>query len=583
MPVAPATLPHPQRRRLALGIHLKLIGLIAVLISAIVVFLTLYLPYQQIERIRVALSTRAAGYGVLLSRQVRSAVAFADRETAREVLSSLESDVDLASLVLYGDEGQTLYQHGAASPWVDRAREGVVSARLFATSERISVVAPVESLEGPAGTLVIELSTARMHAGMRRVITTAIVAGLAALVFGIAAAWFIARSLARRLGAIAQVAASVAAGDTAVAPVDDPSSDEIGALAGAFNRMVEQLQSDKHQLRGAITELTEAEDALARVNSELEDRVEARTVELTAANRMLVVEMEQRSRMELELRQAQKLESVGRLASGIAHEINTPIQFVSDSCHFLRDATGDVRRVIDEYRAALLEVGGGIGAPDRLARADKIDADADLPYLLENMPLAVNRSIEGLARVAAIVRAMKEFAYPERKERAPADLNQGIQTTLMVASNEYKYVADVTTELGDLPRVLCHVGEFNQVILNIVVNAAHSMQEQVDLTAVKGEIAIRTWTDGPDAMISIRDSGKGIPRDILDKIFDPFFTTKEVGKGTGQGLAIARSVVVDKHGGRLTVESEIGRGSMFTIALPIEGVASAAAPLALSA
>ncbi len=165
---------------------------------------------------------------------------------------------------------------------------------------------------------------------------------------------------------------------------------------------------------------------------------------------------------------------------------------------------------------------------------------------------------------------MKEFAYPERKEKGQADINRAILTTLMVSANEYKYVADVTTDLGELPSVMCHVGEFNQVVLNIVVNAAHAIADVCGKTGARGQIKIRTWTAGDQVFISITDTGKGMPPDVMDKIFDPFFTTKEVGKGTGQGLTIARSVIVDKHGGKLSVNSEVGRGTTFTISIPIE-------------
>jgi two-component system, NtrC family, sensor kinase len=377
-------------------------------------------------------------------------------------------------------------------------------------------------------------------------------AGLVALLLGMAAAWLISRSLTRRLRAMARVATSVASGDARVAAVDDRSSDEIGVLAGAFNHMIGQLQGEEERLRTAVRE---------------------RTAELTAANERLVVEMEERSRVEMELRQAQKLESVGRLASGVAHEINTPVQFVSDSCHFLRDATGDMQRLIEEYRDVLVQLReGAIDPESALARAQAAEEDADLAYLLENIPRAVTRSIDGLDRVAGIVRAMKEFAYPDRKERALADINRAIETTLMVSTNEYKYVADIKTELGEMPQVMCHVGEVNQAVLNIVVNAAHAIQDVVGGGGPKGEIAIKTWAAGQDAFISIRDTGKGIPPEIIDKIFDPFFTTKQVGKGTGQGLAIARSVIVDKHGGKLSVASEPGRGTTFTISLPVAGV-----------
>ena len=537
-----------MRRGLQLSIHQKLIGLIAVMVMAIVGFLCIYFPLQQFGNIRSALTSRTSSYSALLSNQVRSAVAFADRQAAREVLSALDSDADVAAVSLFDGRGRLLYQAGHPSVWKEVAPGGVSAPRVVHLTDRIAVVSPVTSLEGPTGTLVIEVSTSRTREGIKRVISTAAAGGAAALIFGIAVAFLIARSLARRLRAIASVATAVASG--ASQTVDDSSSDEIGSLAAAFNRMVEQLN---------------------RVNRELEDRVKQRTAELTSTNQKLVVEMEERGRMELELRQAQKLESVGRLASGVAHEINTPIQFVSDSCHFLRDATRDVETVIEGYRRIVAELHAGtITAEQARQRAAELEEESDVGYVLENLPLAVTRSIEGLDRVAVIVRAMKEFAYPERKEMAHADINRAIQTTLMVSANEYKYVADVITDLGDLPTVMCHVGELNQVVLNIVVNAAHAIQDVCDKTGARGKITIRTWMSGREVFISIADSGKGMPPDVMERIFDPFFTTKEVGKGTGQGLTIARSVIVDKHGGKLSVDSEVGRGTTFTISLPVE-------------
>jgi signal transduction histidine kinase len=164
---------------------------------------------------------------------------------------------------------------------------------------------------------------------------------------------------------------------------------------------------------------------------------------------------------------------------------------------------------------------------------------------------------------------MKEVAHPDRKEKVPANLNQALQTTLAIAKNEYKYVAEVTTEFGDLPAVLCHVGDLNQVFLNLIVNAAHAIGDVVGQSGGKGAIRIKTSQEGSLARIDIADSGAGIPQAVRQRIFEPFFTTKEVGKGTGQGLAIAHSIVVTKHGGSLTFDSEVGKGTTFTIRLPI--------------
>jgi signal transduction histidine kinase len=278
--------------------------------------------------------------------------------------------------------------------------------------------------------------------------------------------------------------------------------------------------------------------------------------------------------MEMDLRQAQKLESVGRLAAGVAHEINTPVQFVSDSLHFVCEAMKDLSTVLDKYQ--VLQRAVEAGEPCAEASADVSDtvASVDLDYLRENVPPALERALDGLNRVTTIVRSLKEFAHPDQKEMMAVDLNQSITTTLAIARNEYKYLATVDTELGSLPPVTCHGGDVNQVILNLIVNAAHAIGDVVQGTDTLGHIRVRSWVERDRAVISINDTGGGIPLEIRSRIYDPFFTTKAVGKGTGQGLAIARSVV-EKHGGELTFESEMGVGTTFYIKLPIDGAARA--------
>ncbi|HUO13539.1 MAG TPA: PAS domain S-box protein [Verrucomicrobiae bacterium] len=279
---------------------------------------------------------------------------------------------------------------------------------------------------------------------------------------------------------------------------------------------------------------------------------------------------------EMELRQAQKLESVGRLASGIAHEINTPIQFVGDNVCFLRDAFGDLQSVLKRFQElcqSTSEVRSGLEFGDELQR---IAAESDTEYLLKEIPKALCQTLDGVERVVTIVRAMKEFAHPESKGMAPADLNKALSNTLTVSRNELKYVADVETDLGELPPVVCSVSDMNQVFLNLLVNAAHAIADVVRDSGKKGKIRVSTSLENASAVIAISDTGAGIPENIRDRIFDPFFTTKEVGRGTGQGLAIARSVV-ERHKGTLTFETEVGKGTCFYIRLPISssGIESA--------
>jgi two-component system, NtrC family, sensor kinase len=312
----------------------------------------------------------------------------------------------------------------------------------------------------------------------------------------------------------------------------------------------------------------------------LERSMELASRELYERNQQLQREMQDRERMQAELRVAQKLESVGQLAAGIAHEINTPVQYIGDSVAFLNEVHADLSKFVESCR----RVGATLrqrSSNDELA--DEIDAAAqaaDLDYVTQEVPLALKRAQDGVERVTRIVRAMKEFAHPGQREMSFTDVNRSIRNTVVVATNEYKYTADLELALTDLPQVRCHAGELNQVLLNLIVNAAHAVADSRKGTSGRGRIRVGSKTDGPDVVITIADDGCGIPEAIRHRIFDPFFTTKEVGRGTGQGLAIARSIVVDRHRGQLTFQSEVGKGTTFTIRLPIEGTQDAAASAA---
>jgi signal transduction histidine kinase len=228
-----------------------------------------------------------------------------------------------------------------------------------------------------------------------------------------------------------------------------------------------------------------------------------------------------------------------------------------------------ITAVIQAHRELKQVVKAGGDAVASAQAADALEVDADLDYLIENVPPAIAGAIEGLSRIATIVRSMKEFAHPDQSEKTSSDLNHAIQNTLIIARNEYKYVAELETDFGELPPIQCYLGEINQVVLNLLVNAAHAVSDVVKDSGAMGKITVRTRVDGDEVEISIGDSGTGIPAAAREKIFDPFFTTKEVGKGTGQGLAIARSVVVNKHGGTLRFDTECGKGTTFFIRLPV--------------
>jgi two-component system NtrC family sensor kinase len=277
---------------------------------------------------------------------------------------------------------------------------------------------------------------------------------------------------------------------------------------------------------------------------------------------------EQRA-MESELRQAQKLEGIGQLAAGIAHEINTPTQFVTDNLTFLQDAYKSFAEMLALYREA---TNGALAeaSPAAAERLRKAERDLDLDFIAEEAPRAIAQSLDGARRVANIVRAMKEFSHPDSVEKIDTDLNKAVESTITVARNEWKYVAEMETHFDEtLPLVFCNRGEVNQVVLNLVVNAAHSIKEKLKDNE-KGKITISTGRRGSFAEITVSDTGKGIPEAIQTRVYEPFFTTKEVGKGTGQGLALAHTVVVKKHHGKIWFETKMGSGTTFFIHLPIE-------------
>jgi signal transduction histidine kinase len=318
------------------------------------------------------------------------------------------------------------------------------------------------------------------------------------------------------------------------------------------------------------SESARARDAMAAKNEALS----AAQSELESAYAKLQSEASTRERLENELRLAQRLESIGQLAAGVAHEINTPMQYIGDNVHFLTSAYKNISSYLQAVSAALAD-----SEPTTWAEARRTLTAAQkslrLAFLLEEVPKALAASKEGIDHVSGIVQAMKSFAHLDQVDKAPSDLNRTLQDTLTVAQSEYKNVAAVQTDFGELPSVECFTGKLNQVFLNLIVNAAHAIQDSnksglglihVSSRALEGQVEVR-----------IKDNGGGIPVAIRNQIFDQFFTTKDVGRGSGQGLSLARSIVVDGHGGTLTFETELGVGTTFIVRLPIVGRATLAA------
>ena len=287
----------------------------------------------------------------------------------------------------------------------------------------------------------------------------------------------------------------------------------------------------------------------------------------------VATDLTERKILESQLRHSHKMESIGQLAAGVAHEINTPTQYVSDNTLFVKDSFADIKEVLDACGELIKAAKAGNLSSQMVAEIERKFDDRDIEYLMDEVPKAVNQSLEGISRISKIVRSMRTLSHPGNVEKRVANLNQAIESTAIVAQNEWKYCAELETHFDEnLPAVPCLLDEINQVILNMIVNAAHSIADVVgdDGTRGKGKITITTNRVDDWAEIRIKDTGTGIPPEAQNRIFDPFFTTKEVGKGTGQGLAISHNVVVKKHHGQLTFETAPEHGTTFIIKLPLE-------------
>ncbi len=280
----------------------------------------------------------------------------------------------------------------------------------------------------------------------------------------------------------------------------------------------------------------------------------------------------EKQKVEAQTMLSQKMVAIGQLAAGIAHEINTPIQYVGDNIKFLGKAFSKYSETLAVCQQVIHDHLEKPITQDDLDQLDELSRQKKVSYYATEIPNAIQESLDGTERVRKIVLAMREFSHPSEKGKKLSDINHGIETTIVISRNEWKYCADLETDLDqDLPLVYCQIDEINQVVLNMIVNAAQAIQEKLPPASdQKGKILISTRKKEDKVHIIIQDTGSGVAQEIIERIFDPFFTTKGVGKGTGQGLSMAHNIIVEKHHGLIGVESEPGQGTTFTIELPVD-------------
>lgn len=363
---------------------------------------------------------------------------------------------------------------------------------------------------------------------------------------------------------------------------------EAGSDYGAILRRLAQAQGEQASPARMIVEAVEGRAAFPGLEYGVSLEGGSRWFEVLATRfrvqeepRTVLVHLDITDRrvLELQLRQAQKLESIGQLAAGIAHEINTPTQFIGDNMVFLGEAFQGLWPLVEASRRHL----EGSAA---LAERDPAALDpSEVAYYQEEIPKAIEQSLEGIRRVSRIVGAMKDFSHPGSDRKVPTDLNHALETTALVSRNEWKFVADVAFDLDPaLPPVPCFPDQIHQALVNLIVNAAQAIEEASrSRQPGMGVIRLSTRREGQAAAIQVEDTGAGIPETIRSRIFDPFFTTKAVGKGTGQGLAIVYAAIVDSHGGTISLDSEVGRGTTITLRLPLDASPEASGPGGASA
>ena len=339
--------------------------------------------------------------------------------------------------------------------------------------------------------------------------------------------------------------------------------DDVIATGGVVNRDLVVRYPELRFLNFYIAPLTPDEDEESEV-SEAEE----------LGGFVIILRDNTRSReRQMKEIESEKIQAVQSLAAGVAHEMNTPIQYFGDNLRFIRDSFSDIFMVLKVYHKQFRQLCRKGYDPHKIQELERAWDEADADFLFKEIPKSIDQSLQGVANLAHIVGAMKEFSHPGADNKIPINFNQVIENTLTIARNEWKYIAAVKLDLDEtLPPVSCLPDEIRQMLLNLIINACHAIEGKGLNPEEKGTIRISTTLvqqEVPMVELRVQDSGTGIPDEVRNRIFEPFFTTKPVGKGTGQGLAIVHNVVIDKHSGQLHVESAVNKGTTFIICLPV--------------
>jgi signal transduction histidine kinase len=405
-----------------------------------------------------------------------------------------------------------------------------------------------------SSTRAVDLATERARNLIKTSAELVLIFGVVALILAVGAGLLISRSIYIPLFELKAAAVEIGKGKLNT-QIEVKSNDEVGQLAASFKKMLNNLQKTTTSIDNLNQEINDRKKAEESVRLACED--------LEKANQEL-------KEMQSQLVQNEKLASIGQLAAGVAHEMNTPVGFVASNFETLENYMEKILELFQMYSELLSKIETSEKA-ELLDVADAINKtwnEMKIDFILEDLPVLFNDSKEGIGRVTSIVQNLRDFSRVEQPENLDIyNINEGIKATLVVAQNEIKYDADVEIEFSEVPQIICNTGQINQVLLNILMNAAQAIKSEG--RDDKGKITIRTYATDDDIICEISDDGPGIESDKLQKIFDPFFTTKPIGMGTGLGLSISYDIIVIKHKGMLLVDNSVGKGTTFTIKLPI--------------
>ncbi|MGB0665083.1 MAG: ATP-binding protein [Pontibacterium sp.] len=531
------------RLKTILGIALIEAALLALLIS-----MTLnYLQSTNYDGLHKRITTTAT----LFSTTTKDAVISYDLASLEAFCTELMKNSDILYVKVLSPRGDVFAEAGDAAyltkPFKEDIRVANVNDGVF------DVSANIEEGGELFGRVELGLDTESLNHEITEARTWSATIAFGEMILVALFSYMLGTYLTQRLTELREAANKISDGNTQI-NLKVVGDDEVAEVAKAFNEMSSRITYEAEQ-RNAY------EQQLIELNHSLESRIERRTEQLERNIAELELTNQRLEEAQQQLIQAEKMASIGTLAAGVAHEINNPIGYVVSNVRTLSDYNQVYQKAIHRVREIFAK------APDEQHEALKtfqvwLEAQ-DIDFIQEDIPELMTDTLEGTTRILDIVTGLREFSHSSPTQVLCAEnLNQAVENVLKITRSELKYKAVVETNLGEIPEVVCNIGQIQQVLLNLIINASHAIEE-------KGVITIKSGVQDDHVYVSIQDNGSGIPPGIQEKIFDPFFTTKKVGKGTGLGLSIAYGIMKD-HKGRVELESEEGKGSRFTLFFPLE-------------